>query len=265
MITKIQLPSGHLGLYSSVDIDTELSGLHHKTLLTTNANMWERAVASVIGDLLQSDYSVYKISLPDLIYLFFVVRCQTLGNIIQSDWACQRIVQNGNISGMCNHQNPISLDFSTFKIVEVKKGFKYPIRKLKSGNEEIECYTKLLTVEEEFECIDLFLQGDEGLELNPHARDEIREGGTYEYLRIRLNKSLYFSDPKYTALGFKEKENLLDGNGNYSTITDLLTDLGYLSSLGTDLSPRTFKCGKCGGVARVALPFRGDFLLSSRK
>jgi hypothetical protein len=260
MITKMVLPSKHLNVYGSVSIDTEMSGLHHKTLLTTHANMWERAVASVIGDLLQDDQSVYKITLPDLIYLFFIVRCQTLGDIITSDWECQRIVKGTE----CGHVNALSLEFSKFKITSVPDNFKYPVRKLKSSSEDIDCFCRILTVEDEFECIDLFLQGDEELGLDPHTREEIRDK-TYDFLRIRLNRALTFSDSKYSSLSFKEKEDILDGKGNYNVITELLVDMGYLTSLGTDLSPRVMKCGKCGGTARVALPFRGDFLLSGGK
>jgi hypothetical protein len=257
MITNLILPSKHLTMYKSVDIDTEMAGSHHKTLLTTNENLWERAVASVIDDLLQDDYSVNKISFPDLIYLFFIIRTQTLGTKISSSWECQRMIRQGETEGVCGNINEISMDFSSFKITEVPTNFVYPLRDIKVKGEVTKCYCKLLTIEEEFNLIDAFLE-------KGHSKQDLRGQGMYDYARMRLNQALSFEDVKYSTLTVEEKEEILDAN-SYLLLTSLLKDLEFLVSIGVDLSPRKFNCTKCKGVAQVAIPFSGGFLLPSKK
>jgi hypothetical protein len=68
------------------------------------------AIKQVVNNCILGDLDIEKIPIFDLEYLFLQLRAQSIGNVVESYYACKNRVVNGEEESMCDHMMPISID-----------------------------------------------------------------------------------------------------------------------------------------------------------
>lgn len=260
MIVELALPSGHLGMYPKVSIETELTGAHHEQFLSSPETMFTRTVASVLNDLLKVG-DANRIAHIDLAYLFLTVRAMSISPVYKSEWACKKeVTPAGGSRQECGHKNSFQVQISKIAVPKVPRGFEYPRYNVKvSVNDvsfETKIYVRFLTVAEEFEVIDDL--SDEGIAQSQLAAST---ANLYKYARRRVLKGLMFEDQRANDMFPDQKEAFLNGLPIKLT-QSLFDDLRHLDSdFGPQLSNFAVTCSKCKGESRLAMPFSAALLL----
>lgn len=253
MITEVKLPSGHLGKFPIVSLNTEMTGEHHEMLLSSPPRLFERTLASVVGSLLTVG-DVNRISLADLIYLFFIVRASSISPVYKTKWTCARTVGTGANKGDCGAENPFTLNLGKLHTEFVSKGFDYPRYPVIVDGVDTMVHAKLLTVSEEFGVLDALAEENITKESLKNPED------MYKYARLRLVHSLTFGDARINDYDFERKSQVLNGLP-FQTVNKLFADGKALGGYGPDLSPVKVTCAKCKGESRLSIPFSSQILL----
>lgn len=256
--TNVKLPRGGYGLHKSVQFDPELKGEHHELLLASSPAMFERNMVAVVDSLLDGA-KAHQLGLPDALYLFFIARTNTLGPEFKGKYKCDHKPGNGTT---CGEENVAVFDLSK---VDIKfadpnaKVEKFPfVAKLADGSElPTTIHVSAPTVGTDLELLDDFQ--DRG-----HTREDIMADNTlaYEFAKLRLHRAVRFGEDTLNELTYEDKEALLKRSINFTLTNTLLKTLAMYDKFGLDLSPKEFKCKKCGGVTRLRMPMSGSFLLS---
>jgi len=253
MITQIPVPSGPLSLYPVVSMDTDLTGEHHDVLLSAQDNMFERAVASVLGSLLKTG-DINQLSLIDLIYLFFVVRSSSVSPVYNSTWKCARIVEQGRVKSECGCTNKFKISLPKIKTRFIPKGFAYPKYKVVVDGIDTEVFARILTVADEFSVLD-------NLEEMGLTKESMRTSeNLYKFSRARILQSMSFTDARVNAYPTEKKDEVLR-QLPFTIVTKLFADLKAVDSYGPDLTPIDVTCSHCKGVSRLSIPFSAVLLL----
>ena len=255
MIAEVKLPSGHLGAFPVVKIDTELSGEHHEMFLSSPDKMFERTVASVIGSLLQVG-DVYRITLADLMYLFYLVRTASVGPAYKAKWICKRsVTPKGNVSQECGCENQYTLSLPANKTTYVPASFAYALYDVTVNSITTRMYVRFLTVAEEFAVLD---------DLAGHnlSKDMLGDKvNAYTYAKLRLLKAITFEDARVNGYTSEQREDILKALP-FSLTQKLFDDMSKLDQFGPDMSPKVVTCTKCKGESKLVIPFSSSFLLS---
>lgn len=254
MTTDIKVPSGKMGAYSSVRLNTDLSGEHHEMLLSAPEQLFERTVASVIGTLMDGG-DVYKISLCDLVYLFFIVRASSVGPTYKSEWKCKReVTVNKGTKQECGCSNTYVLNLAKLPTKFMKDSFEYPKIPITVDGVTTTVHVRFLTILEEFDVLDT-LQ-DEGI-----TKEMLREtANAYKYALYRILRAMTFADPRLTDYSL-EKKDIIRKALPLSIVNQLFTDMRELDSYGPDLTAKSVTCSKCKGESRLSIPFSGQLFL----
>jgi hypothetical protein len=254
MITEVKLPSGHLGKFPVVSLDTDMTGEHHEMLLSSSPKLFERTLASVIGSLMQVG-SVYDIGIIDLMYLFFIVRSASISPVYKTKWKCSRQVGAGREKGDCGHENPFLLNLAKIKTSFVPKGYEYKKYPVKIDGIDSKIWVKMLKVSDEFDVLDFMAEQN-------ITKDVIASspGDAYKYARQRLLTSLAFEDARLDSYDLARRDQVLKALP-FNTVNNLFADGKALNSFGPDLSPVTVTCEKCKGESRLSIPFSSQLLL----
>jgi len=253
MITQIPIPSGPLSMYPIVSMDTDLTGEHHDILLSAQDNMFERAVASVLGSLLKVG-DINQLSLIDLIYLFFIVRSSSISPIYNTTWKCARIVEQGRVKSECGCSNKFKLSLPKIKTTFIPKGFVYPKYKVVVDGIDTEVFVRILTISDEFAVLD-------GLEEEGITKEAMRTSeNLYKFSRTRVLQAMSFTDARVNAYPIDKKEDVLK-QLPFSIVTKLFADLKAVDSYGPNLEPTSVICSHCKGVSRLSIPFSAVLLL----
>ena len=253
MITEVKLPSGHLGKFPIVSLNTEMTGEHHEMLLSSPPRLFERTLASVIGSLLTVG-DVNRISLADMIYLFFIVRSASISPLYKTKWTCSRVVGTGASKGDCGGENPFTLNLGKMSTLFVPKGFNYSRYPVIVDGIETQVHSRLLTVSDEFDVLDALAEENITKDSLKNPED------MYKYARTRLVHSLTFDDTRINEYDIERKSQVLNGLP-FMTVNKLFADGKAISGYGPDLSPVKVTCAKCKGESRLTIPFSSQLLL----
>ncbi len=259
MKTLVKLPSGSKGYYpNGVNIDLEMTGDHHDKLLSGNSELYDRVIVSVLDSMMEED--AYKITMADMLYLFFMARAQSISPDYRTSWTCSADVVRGDVKVSCNTPNSYHLNINELKINYMQDTFEFPVYPFSifglDGNliAETEVSIKLLSMDDEIQIIDSFL--GKGI-----SRKDLASKNAYDYARTRILHSLDFKDSKYNSLSLDERSISLKKN-NLKTMNALLVGIKNLSdSIGIDLTPRDVQCKECKSQFKLALPIAPEFFL----
>ena len=90
MKKQIALPSGALGYLNKINIDLEMTGKHFDALNLISDDHYEDTVLSILKDLMEED--PYLLTQIDLMYVFTLVKCSSLGDKIEVTAQCPNTV-----------------------------------------------------------------------------------------------------------------------------------------------------------------------------
>jgi len=254
MITEVKLPSGHLGMFPVVKLNTELSGEHHEMFLAAPDRLFERTLASVIGFLLDFG-DVYKIAFIDLMYLFFIVRTASVGPTYKTKWVCKRTITPAGAPKQecgCDNQYTLSLPANVTKFVPPT--FSYVYHDVTVDGISTRMYVRFPTVSEEFASLD-------SLSAKNITKEQLAEkDNAYQYAKLRVTQALTFEDARINSYDSLKREAIIKALP-FTTVSALFNELADLDAYGPDLSPKKVTCTKCKGDSKLAIPFSGEFLL----
>ena len=235
-------------------------------LLQGNKNHYEKVAASVLQDLMGTQYDVYKLTLPELFYLFFVAKASTLGPVWTFSWVCPSVVLSNHQEVQCGCKNSATYDLRENKPGQIPVDYSLPKRSIELvsaaggvpgdfNNESVSCYIRPLALTEEFEILDTFL--GEG-----STREKLLEENAYDLYIRRLASALVIDHPAWVNASSGQKEALLDANPMKLKAT-LLQDCNVLDDIGYPLSTKSV-CTECSRAVTLRLPFLAGLVVRAK-
>ena len=105
MKTLYKLPSGKLGPFNEINLETVMNVSHFDTLALLSDDDAERGVLAVLKDLMEED--PFKLSMRDLYYVFLLVKVSSFGPEIPVSVTCRNFIKDPetNARSVCNHIN----------------------------------------------------------------------------------------------------------------------------------------------------------------
>lgn len=256
MRTQLDSPMGKMSFYPKVTMELEFRGSHHRDLLQGNTQQYERVAAGVVQDLLGPTFDVYKLTLSELYYYFFMAKANTLGPTWQFPWECQNTVLKNDQETRCSHKNSSVYNLSKLTPYQLPADHKprtYPLTlstvgKINVGEEarSIEVTLKPLTLEQEFEILDYFVE-------NGVSRDKVYKDKAYDLAIRRAASALTSDDPIFAGASVEDKILLLDEN-SARLKAEMMRDILVYDRVGYPLRMKD-TCKGCKREVALQLPF----------
>jgi hypothetical protein len=260
MRTKFQLATGPLSYLKEVTIDLELKGKHFDTLATANAEMYERAVGSVLKDLMDED--PFQLTYQELYHLFLLVKVTSLGPKLKMNVRCRSVLHSSTALGdqerECGAVNPFEYSLLDSDIIYAPKDYQLPEITFTSGGREQVFLMRPPTMTQE---LDLFAYFQEkGI-----ARTELVSNKVYalEYLRHKILLYMRNKETGDTFFDRKRREDAVRDMADYplSFITRASDIIAEEESFGVSHKRMVLVCKECGGKINFRLPFSAGLSL----
>jgi hypothetical protein len=246
-------------------MEVELRGGHHRQLLQGNKAHFEKVVASVIQDLMGPAFDVYRLSLAELFFAFFMTKAATLGPTWKFNWACQQVRLSNSQEVRCGTSNDATYDLRTAKLKVLDKGFTFTPFKIRLDPVEgadpsiapgslSDATLRVLNIAEEFDIIDGFLGEGE-------SRERLLAEKSYDIYSRRVAAAMVIDHPWWSQATASQKEALLDLNP-MTLKASLLKQMNVIDGVGFPLQTHG-KCSGCNSEVALHLPFLAGLVVRS--
>lgn len=251
MKTKFQLATGPLSYLKEVNIDLELKGKHFDDLTAADTNTYERAVLSVLKDLMDED--PFQLTMNEMYHLFTLVKVTSLGSKLTLNIKCHHVI-NDKVTGSqreCGVLTQTDYSLLDSDIIYAPADYKMPEIEFEYGGRKQLYYVRPPTMTQE---LDLFAYFQErGVSKEALTNDKLM---MLEYAKHRILIHLVNKETGDRFFDRKQREFALKDISNNSLLFmkkagDFMEEVG---SFGISNKRMTLKCKECGGILTFRLP-----------
>ena len=248
MRKTIKLPAPELSQLKEVDIDLDMTGRHYATLATSEGQIAEDVALGILKDLIEQDAN--KLTIPELRYLFMLVKINAMENSYFVDVACTHTNKKGEPCGCVNH---FEVKLSDADLNRTPHNYKVPEITFVDLEDKEQTY-KIMppTMDMESALLNWFL-----IEKN-HSVEEITENAQDALSFSFIRSLMHLVDKNGNRLisevnQFETSDKYFDCN-KFTTIKNLYQKCVEVDSFGVQDKVYEFKCKECGGRIIFRLP-----------
>ena len=259
MKRTIKLPAPQLSYLKEVNIDLDMTGRHYALLASCEGMLPEDVALSILKDLMEEDAN--KLTLPELRYLFMMVKINSLENKYGIDIQCQHIKGKG----LCNAMNHVDILLSDADLNPTPSDYEPPKINFRRDDKEKEYTVMPPTVKRISELYDFFLTKKNA------NQEKIINDKTLSFEFTFLQGLLHLVDKEGNPF-VKDDDNFADlldtglcedsktpkptvlNINKLNTITKLLEYVIEVDSYGVQPTAIDIKCKECGGRIIVQVP-----------
>lgn len=244
----IKLPAPELSQLKEVNIDLDMTGRHYAQIATSEGQVPEDVVLSILKDLVDEDAN--KLTMAELRYLFMLVKINSLENDYEVTVSCTHEKEGG---GQCGCLNNLKVRLSDADLNPTPKHYKVPEITFRTEETEKEYLIMPPTMDMESALYNWFLtMRNKSIE---DLVDDKQTSTDYTFIRgcmhlvdKKTNERLVqeFNDFEYVL-------KLLDIN-KFQTVHKLYEKMLEVDGFGVQNKMYTLKCKECGGTLVFRLP-----------
>lgn len=247
MRKTIRFPAPQLSQLKEVNIDLCMTGRHYGTLATSDGELPESVVTSILNDLMEEDAN--QLTLSELRHLFMLVKIHSLENKLKFTVRCRCTDSNGNF---CNEPHEVSAFLSDEDLNPTPEDYKVP--EIVFRTEKTEKTYKIMPPTMNLECAlyDYFQT------VKNVQHDEIFKSHDTSFQYLYMRGILHLVDEKGER--FFNENSTFDGLMNYldcnpyNFINELFDKVEEVSQFGVQNKTYELKCKKCGGKVLYNIP-----------
>ena len=253
MKTKFQLATGPLSYLKEVTVDLELKGKHFDELVVADKDTYERAVLSVLKDLMEED--PFKLTMQEMYHLFTFIKVTSLGSKLSLNVRCRHTIQDknvvGNIQRECGALNSIEYSLLDSDIVYAPADYKIPtVEFVYDGHKDLyEIRPPTMTQE-----LDLFAFFQErGVSKEALTTDKLM---TLEYAKQRTLLHLVNKETgdRFADRHQREKAMKAIADNSVLFLKQAGDKMGEVNAFGISNKRMNLVCKECGGRLTFRLP-----------
>lgn len=249
MTKNIILPAPQLSQLKSVNVDLNMTGRHYAFLATSEGQIPEEVVLSIVKDLMVEDAN--KLTLTELRYVFTLIKINSLENEYNVSVVCNYYDEKKK--GPCKTVNVIPVSLSDSDLNKCPNDYKVPEIEFYYEKDKQKVYSVMPpTVDMEIGLIKLFT-----LERNKTIEEVMKdETEKFNYSICVSLLHLIDKDGKRLIQNLSDIDSLLkylDLNP-YMKIKQLLQYQEEVSSFGIQNKIYECNCKECGGKLRYRIP-----------
>jgi hypothetical protein len=125
MKTTFKLAGGPLSYLKEVTLDLELKGKHFDILSQANDENYERAVLSVLSDLMDED--PFQLTSTELYHVFLLVKIYSLGPKLSMNVSCRHTIKGDNgVNRVCGHENAFEYSLLESDVIYAPEKYEIP-------------------------------------------------------------------------------------------------------------------------------------------
>ena len=253
MSTKFQLASGPLSYLGEVTIDLELKGKHFDQLVVADQSNYERAVLSILADLMNED--PYQLTMSEMYHLFFFVKVTSLGHKVPMNVKCRHVLIDtssaGKVQRECGVLNKTEYSLIDSDVVYASKDYKIPEIEFVCGGTVGVYEVRPPTMTQELDLMAYYQE--RGISKEALVEDKLV---TLEYAKHRI---LLHLKNKATGDRFndrKQREEALKdiANNSLAFMKKAADYMEEVNSFGISNKRMSVTCKECGGKSSYRLP-----------
>jgi hypothetical protein len=259
MKTKFKLAGGPLSYLKEVTLDLVLKGKHFEVLSQATDENYERAVLSVLADLMDED--PFQLTFTELYHVFLLVKIYSLGPKLDMNVTCRHIIKGaGGVDRVCGHSNKFEYSLLDSDIIYAPKDYKIPEIEFTIGGQTQLYQVKPPTMTQ---ALDLFAYFQEkGISrqelLRPDNKMLMLDFGKHNmllYLRNVATGDSFFDRQQREAAVREIPENPLSFFVNLGKI------VSEEDAFGVSNKRLNLVCKECGGTLTFRLPLSAGLSL----
>jgi hypothetical protein len=259
MKTKFKLAGGPLSYLKEVTVDLELKGRHFEDLSHANENSYERAVLSVLADLMDED--PFQLTMSELYHVFLLVKVSSLGPKLDMNVTCQHTIKGAHgVDRVCGESNKFEYSLLDSDIVYAPRDYKIPEIGFSLGGDPQLYQVKPPTMTQ---VLDLFAAFQEkGISRQDMLRPENKE------LRLEFGKHnmlLYLRNVETGDSFFDRQQREAAVRHIPENPLSFLVKLGKIieeqDAFGVSNKRLSLVCKECGGTLSFRLPLSAGLSL----
>jgi hypothetical protein len=259
MKTKFRLAGGPLSYLKDVTVDLELKGKHFEDLSQADDENYERAVLSVLTELMDED--PFQLTSTELYHVFLLVKVTSLGPRLDMTVNCQHTVRSsGGVERICGASNSIEYSLLESDIVYAPKDYKIPELDFELGGRKQRYQVKPPTMTQ---VLDLFAYFQErGISRRDLAKSDNK---IVRWDFARHNMMLYLRN-------IETGDSFFDRGQRETAVKDIAANpLSFIANLGKIVEGEdafgvsnkrlNLVCKECGGKLNFRLPLSAGLSL----
>ena len=249
--TKFRLATGPLSYLKEVTIDLELKGKHFDELVVADKNSYERAVLSVLRDLMDED--PFQLTMQEMYHLFTYVKVTSLGSKLTLNIKCHHTV-NDRASGAqreCGALNTVEYSLLDSDIIYAPADYKIPEIEFVYGGSPQVYYIRPPIMTQE---LDLFAYFQErGVSKESLLSDKLM---TLEYAKHRVLLHMVNKETGAHFFDRKQREDALKyiSASPLSFMKQAADKMDEVNNFGISNKRMNLVCKECGGRLTFRLP-----------
>jgi hypothetical protein len=257
MKTKFQLATGPLSYLKEITIDLELKGKHFDQLVTADAAVYERAVLSVLGDLMDED--PYQLTMQEMYHAFTLVKVSSFGSKVPLNIRCQHVVRDGSGNQReCGCSNSVEYSLSDSDVVYASADYKMPEIDFETGGRVQRFVVRPPTMTQELDLVALF--AERGISRDAMTDDK---GLMLEYAKHRVLLHLRNKESGDSFFDRKQRAAAVGDIASNSLLfmkraSELMEEV---NSFGVSNKRMQLTCKECGGKLSYRLPLSAGLSL----
>jgi hypothetical protein len=259
MKTKFRLAGGPLSYLKEVTVDLELKGRHFEDLSQADDNNYERAVISVLSELMDED--PFQLTMTELYHVFLLVKVSSLGPKLNMNVTCQHTVKGAHgVDRICGESNKFEYSLLDSDVIYAPKNYKIPEVEFSLGGRKQLYQVRPPTMTQ---VLDLFAAFQEkGISRKEMLRPENR------MLRLEFGKHNMLLYLRNVETG----DSFFDRQQREEAVKDIPENpLSFLATLGKIIAEEdefgisnkrlSLVCKECGGTLSFRLPLSAGLSL----
>ena len=253
MKSKFQLASGPLSYLKEVTLDLELKGKHFDQLVVADQDSYERAVLSVLQDLMDED--PYQLTMSELYHVFFYVKVSSLGSSLPMSMRCRHmtedISQTGRIRRECGALNKVDYSLIDSDVIHAPKDYKIPTIEFTHGGKKTLYEVRPPTMTQELDLLAYY--SERGVSKEALTEDKLI---TLEYAKHRILLHLKAVDSGDRFFDREQRERALKDIAESSLLFMKKASeyMEEVNSFGISNKRMSVVCKECGGKSSFRLP-----------
>ena len=253
MKTPFQLATGPLSYLKEVTIDLELKGKHFDELLVADENTYERAVLSVLKDLMDED--PFQLTLREVYHLFTMVKISSLGTKLSLNVKCRHVLHDQTPTGAsqreCGALNPVEYSLVDSDVERAPADFKAPEITFNYGGSEQVYEVRPPTMAQELDLLSYFQE--RGISKDELVNNKLM---ALEYSKHRILIHLVNKETGNRFFDRKQREDAVKAIADNSLrfMKDAGDAMELVNSFGISTKRMNIVCKECGGKISYRLP-----------
>ena len=258
MKTKFKLATGPLSYLKEVTIDLELKGKHFDSLLLADQGNYERAVLSVMTDLMDED--PFQLTMQELYHLFLLVKVTSLGHKLTLNVRCTHLLADpvGGSQRVCGALNKLDYSLVDSDIVYAPENYKIPEIEFVSGGVSKLYEIRPPTMTQELDLLAYYQE--RGISKESLTEDKLL---TLEYAKHRILLHLRNKETGDRFFDRQQREMAMKDISDNSllfmkTAGNMMEEV---NSFGVSNKRMSLTCKECGGKISFRLPLSAGLSL----